>query len=46
MDCPYFMDSWDGSPDVCRLGGDCLGYCDILAEIEDVDYLDEETEEL
>jgi len=47
MDCPYFMDSWDGSPDVCQLdGGACMGYCDIAAELNGVDYLDEETEEL
>jgi len=47
MDCPYLMDLWDGSPDICQLdSAECLGYCDIAAEIEDVDYLDEETEEL
>ena len=45
MDCPYFMDSWDGSPNMCRLGGECLGYCDIAAELDDdSDYLYEEEE--
>ena len=41
MDCPYFMDAWDGSQDGCKLDGRaCLGYCDIAAELDDEDYED------